>query len=104
MRADTVTLSGLDYALAAVLALAITAGGAVRMVPGVVGVFHDDAIYTLTAKALAEGEGYRLINLPDAPPQTKYPILYPAILATVWRAAPLSPPLTSLPRRWSHSC
>lgn len=56
------------------------------MVPGVCGAFHDDGVYALTAKALAGGEGYRLINLPEAPPQTKYPILYPATLALAWAA------------------
>jgi hypothetical protein len=73
-----------DVVAAAVLALAVAGAGALRIVPGVVGGFHDDAIYAITAKALAQGDGYRLINLPGAPPQTKYPILYPAVLATLW--------------------
>jgi hypothetical protein len=73
---------GLGDALAALLLVAAVAYGASqRMVPGVVGVFHDDAVYAITAEALAEGDGYRLRNLPGAPPQTKYPILYPALLA-----------------------
>src|SRR5262249_4735789 len=50
----------------------------------VCGEYHDDAIYVSTAKALAEGEGYRQTFLPGAPPQTKYPPLYPALLAGVW--------------------
>ena len=48
--------------------------------PRAVGVWQDDAIYVVTAKALAEGSGYRHIELPEAPYQTKYPILYPALL------------------------
>ena len=60
-------------------------------VPNVCGVFHDDAIYVSTAKALAEGDGYRLINLPDSPDQTKYPILYPFLLSLVWRVFPQFP-------------
>ena len=39
-----------------------------------------DAVYAVTAKALAEGKGYHLVNLPGAPPQNRYPILYPALL------------------------
>ena len=34
-----------------------------------------------TAKSLAAGTGYRHIELPGQPWQTKYPILYPAVLA-----------------------
>jgi 4-amino-4-deoxy-L-arabinose transferase-like glycosyltransferase len=61
------------------------------MVAGVCGVYHDDAIYVSTAKALAEGQGYRLINFPGSPKQTKYPILYPAVLAIVWKLWPSFP-------------
>ena len=56
-----------------------------------VGTFHDDGIYAVTARALAEGRGYRIISLPDAPPQTKYPILFPWLLSLVWRVAPPFP-------------
>ena len=37
------------------------------------GEYHDDAIYVSTAKALAEGDGYRLAHLPGAPPQRRTP-------------------------------
>jgi hypothetical protein len=84
--ADPQPLVWRDYAAAAVLALAIAVGGALRMVPGVVGVIDDDAIYTVTAKALAEGDGYYLINLPGEPAQTKYPVLFPALLSLAWHA------------------
>jgi hypothetical protein len=69
------------------------------MVSGVCGVFHDDAIYISTAKALSQGEGYRLINLPNSPLQTKYPILYPALLALIWEFRP-SFPDNLLPMKW----
>jgi hypothetical protein len=52
------------------------------------GYFHDDSIYWITAKSLADGAGYRIASLPGAPFQTKYPPLYPLLLAGVWRAAP----------------
>ena len=73
-----------DLVVALALAVALLAGGWARMTPGVAGAFHDDGVYALTAKALAEGQGYRLIQLPGAPPQTKYPILYPAFLSLFW--------------------
>lgn len=58
--------------------------------PGV-GFSHDDGIYVVTAKALATGQGYRIISLPDAPAQTKYPPLFPALLAVVWKLYPVFP-------------
>ena len=61
------------------------------IVPGVCGFIHDDAIYVITAKAISEGDGYRLINLPDSPRQTKYPILYPLFLAAIWKCWPQFP-------------
>ena len=64
-------------ALFAVYWIAATAG------PEAVGAWQDDAIYLVTARSLAEGNGYRLMHIPGQPRQTKYPILYPAILALV---------------------
>jgi hypothetical protein len=56
-----------------------------------VGVFYDDGIYATGARALAEGYGYRNIHLPAAPPMVHYPVLYPALLALLWRAWPAFP-------------
>ena len=56
-----------------------------------VGIYHDDGIYLVTAKALAEGKGYRIISLPGESPQTKYPILFPAVLAVAWKIFPKFP-------------
>ena len=55
------------------------------------GVWHDDAVYWISAKSLATGGGYRLLNLPGEPAQTKYPPLYPLLLSLVWRLAPSFP-------------
>jgi hypothetical protein len=55
------------------------------------GAWHDDAVYVVSAKSLATGSGYRLLNLPGEPPQTKYPPLYPLLLSLVWRIAPSFP-------------
>jgi hypothetical protein len=45
-----------------------------------IGLFHDDAVYLETAKALVSGHGYVIESLPAAIPQTKYPPLWPAVL------------------------
>jgi hypothetical protein len=52
------------------------------------GEFHDDGLYYVGAKSLAEGHGYRIANLPGSPAQTKYPPLYPWLLSLDLRAAP----------------
>lgn len=59
--------------------------------PGVVGTFQDDGVYVVTAKALAEGQGYRLISMPQSLAQTKYPIFYPFLLSLIWKAFPTFP-------------
>ena len=59
--------------------------------PWPVGAYEDDAIYTLLAKALASGEGYRMINLPGTPAATHYPPGYPFLLSLLWRVWPEFP-------------
>ncbi|MBV8819795.1 MAG: hypothetical protein JO022_15645 [Acidobacteriaceae bacterium] len=51
------------------------------------GAYHDDAVYWISAQALAHGDGYVVNHLPEKPAQTKYPPLYPAVLATIWVVA-----------------
>lgn len=46
-----------------------------------VGLYHDDGVYLVTAKALAAGHGYTIESLPHAIPQAKYPPLFPALLS-----------------------
>jgi len=55
------------------------------------GLYHDDGVYVVTAKALAEGKGYAIDSLPDATPQTKYPPLFPLLLSFIWRVNPHFP-------------
>src|SRR5690349_16293440 len=62
--------------------------GLVASSPASVGVIWDDAVYVITANALATGDGYRVIHIPGAPAATHYPPLWPAILSVVWRIAP----------------
>ncbi|HEX9581386.1 MAG TPA: hypothetical protein VF970_09815 [Gemmatimonadales bacterium] len=56
-----------------------------------VGVFYDDGIYVVGAKALATGAGYGNIHLPDPLPIVHYPFLYPAALSLLWRVWPVFP-------------
>ena len=63
------------------------------------GFYHDDSIYWVSAKSLAEGHEYRIDSLPGQPYQTKYPPLYPALLAGIWKINPNFPanlPLATL--------
>ena len=63
------------------------------------GFYHDDSIYWVSAKSLAAGDGYRISSLPNRPYQTKYPPLYAALLAGIWRINPNFPsnlPLATL--------
>lgn len=57
----------------------------------VAGLFHDEGVYLVTARALAGGAGYRVISTPGAPPEVRYPPLLPLALASVWRLAPRFP-------------
>jgi hypothetical protein len=57
----------------------------------VLGLFHDDGIYVVVAKSLHDGAGHRIISLPTAPDQTKYPFLYSYILSWLWSFNPKFP-------------
>jgi hypothetical protein len=59
--------------------------------PWPVGAFQDDAMYVVLAKAIATGEGYRMINLPGSPHATHFPPGYPFFLSLLWRASPSFP-------------
>jgi hypothetical protein len=56
--------------------------------PWPVGSFEDDGIYTVLARSLASGDGYRFTNLPGSPNATHYPPGYPFVLSMLWRASP----------------
>ncbi len=55
------------------------------------GRIYDDSIYFVSAKSIAEGHGYRILSLPGEPFQTKYPPLFPLLLALVWKVQPEFP-------------
>jgi hypothetical protein len=46
--------------------------------------YQDDGLYLIGAKSLATGQGYKILNLPGQPAQTKYPPGFPAWLAAAW--------------------
>src|SRR5271154_2049174 len=63
------------------------------------GFYHDDSIYWVSGRSLAMGNGYRIESLPGQPYQTKYPPLYCALLAGIWKLDPQFPsnlPLATL--------
>jgi hypothetical protein len=91
MKSSVRQFNFLDLLFFALLFVIFLIIGYSYLIKGVCGVYHDDAIYISTAKALAEGKGYRLINFPDSPVQTRYPILYPSFLALIWKLWPNFP-------------
>lgn len=55
------------------------------------GYFHDDSLYWVSARSLAQSCEYRIQSLPGEPFQTKYPPLYPLLLAAAWKINPSFP-------------
>jgi hypothetical protein len=79
------------FSWAILLSLLIGIAGVWSSNKEVLGLFHDDGIYAVVAKSLSDGVGYRVISLPTAPDQTKYPFLYSYILSWVWSLDPKFP-------------
>lgn len=46
---------------------------------------HDEMLYYIGGKSLADGKGYRVLSLPGEPYQTKYPPGLSAISAVAWK-------------------
>ena len=90
MRSATAPAAGslLERVLPLALPALVMLVALLTVTPWPVGAYQDDAIYTVLAKALATGEGYRMINLPGAPYATHYPPGYPFFLSLLWRAWP----------------
>ena len=55
------------------------------------GPIHDDSLYFVGAKSIAERGEYRILSLPGEPYQTKYPPLYPSYLSLAWLIQPSFP-------------
>jgi hypothetical protein len=101
---DPVGLTRRDLLAGLFLAGLLALLAVLRAHPEACGQCHDDAIYVINARALAEGDGYRLTNLPGSPPQTKYPILYPALVALLWKVWPAFPENLVLLQGFSVAC
>ena len=71
-------------AVALAVAIVVAAVGVWSQNPSLVGVNYDDGIYALLARAVADGDGYRLTFLPLNIPGVKYPPLYPLSLVPFW--------------------
>ena len=52
------------------------------------GYLHDDGLQYLTAKSVAQGNGYRIQSLPENPAETKFPPLDSLYLSVVWSLNP----------------
>jgi uncharacterized membrane protein len=91
LATDRSARSVLERGVVALIVCGVLLSGFYLTQPDVLGLYHDDGIYVATAKSLAERSEYRLINVPTTPYETKYPPLYPAILAIVWKFAPHFP-------------
>lgn len=76
-------------AIAPLLAAAITLAITVAIVsPYPVGIFHDDGVYLILARSIANGDGYRYLHLPGAPIAAHYPPAYPIFLALLSKVGP----------------
>lgn len=76
--------------LAAILILYVFVATRVRPVAAF-GSHADDALYFASAKSLAQGHGYFLPSFPIRLKASKYPKLYPLLLAGVWKLDPQFP-------------
>ncbi len=72
-------------------ALLLVAAIYVARVDRVAGLYVDDAWYVLLAKAIASGDGFRLINAPAPGILPFYPPGFPALLSLVFLVAPEFP-------------
>ncbi|MFC1791631.1 HRDC domain-containing protein [Gemmatimonadota bacterium] len=73
------------------LALLLLALGLAIWEPFPPGIWHDDGVYVLLGRSLAQGEGLRYLGVLDGPLAPKFPPLFPLLLALVWILAPTFP-------------
>lgn len=78
-------------AWAAALALAVLGVAYAMALSPAHGLAWDDGLYVVLGKALATGQGYRVISAPGLPYEAAHPPLYAALLALGWLVAPAYP-------------
>lgn len=86
----------LDRRAPLIAALIALVAGFATLSSDPIGVFNDDGLYLLTARALAEGQGFVYPQLPGTPSAIHYPPLWPMVLAVFWKFAPAFPDSASL--------
>lgn len=86
--ASRISLERLAPIVAAVIAFAV---GVWAFRPYPVGIYMDDGVYVILAKALATGRGFRNLHLPGDPLATHFPPGFPLLLAAIWRVEPSFP-------------
>jgi hypothetical protein len=64
------------------------------------GMAGDDVMYMGVAQSLADGQGYREAALPGNPWQTKYPPVYPVMLAAILKASPMARDFWIIAHSW----
>jgi hypothetical protein len=92
--APSATIENLSHRfIVTVIALGLLLGAAAfwGANKSILGLFHDDGIYVVVGKSLAQGDGYRILSLPAAPAQTKYPFLYSYLISWLWALEPSFP-------------
>lgn len=77
--------------LALVTAFVVFGVAIASISPDPIGVFVDDGIYLLIAKAIAAGEGFRYTFLPGIPAAIHYPPVFPLLLAALLKISPTFP-------------
>jgi 4-amino-4-deoxy-L-arabinose transferase-like glycosyltransferase len=73
------------------LALVLLALGLSIWEPLPPGIWHDDGVYVLLGRSIAEGDGLRYVGLPGEPLAPKFPPLLPLLLGFLWVLSPSFP-------------
>ena len=55
------------------------------------GIWHDDGVYVMLGRSLAQGEGLRYLGVVGSPLAPKFPPLFPLLLALGWLLSPSFP-------------
>ncbi len=85
-------LSGKIYALLGLILVVVIGAYYVGAIDGdCMGFTHDDGVYAIAGKSLAQGKGFKLLHVIGEPGEIKYPFIYPLILAVVWLFNPHYP-------------
>ncbi|MDH5804769.1 MAG: hypothetical protein OEZ54_06255 [Gemmatimonadota bacterium] len=84
--------AGSDFPIAAqVVGILVFSATLLAQVPDLLpGVYGRDGLQILIGKAMASGDGMRLVGMPNSPPVSTAPV-YPFLMSLVWRVWPVFP-------------